>query len=85
MALWATYHACSFDEAIERCVNLLGDCDSTASIAGQIAGAIHGMSKISLRFLENLQKWDDGNTVVRYYILSLYVNPTIQTGAFTHS
>mmetsp|Transcript_30152 Transcript_30152/g.87838 ORF Transcript_30152/g.87838 Transcript_30152/m.87838 type:complete len:97 (+) Transcript_30152:1824-2114(+) len=44
MALWSVYHTSSFSEAVERCVNLLGDADSTGSMAGQMAGAIYGFS-----------------------------------------
>ena len=72
MALWSIYHTKSFDEAIEQCVNLLGDADSTGSITGQIAGAIYGTSTINPIFIENLEKWDDGKTEIRadmlYYL-----------------
>merc|ERR1719401_1788057 len=46
MALWAVYHSTSFDDAVARCVNLLGDADSHGSIAGQLAGAIYGYAAI---------------------------------------
>ena len=69
IALWSVYHTNSFDEAIERCVNVLGDADSTGSIAGQIAGAFYGYSTISPQFCKNLEKWDDGDAVVRGALL----------------
>lgn len=69
VALHAVYHTSSFDRAIERCVNFLGDADSTASVAGQIAGAIYGLSAIDPRFIENLQRWDDGETALRGVLL----------------
>lgn len=73
IALWSLYHTTSFDEAIERCVNVLGDADSTGSIAGQIAGAFYGYSSISPEFCNNLEKWDDGDAVVRGALL-YYIN-----------
>ncbi|CAJ1447613.1 unnamed protein product [Effrenium voratum] len=51
-ALWAAYHAESFNEAVVRAVNLNGDADSFGSIAGQIAGAFYGYSAIHEQFLE---------------------------------
>merc|ERR1712046_561395 len=43
-ALWATFHTTSSTAAIAKCVNLLGDADSTACVAGQLAGAFYGAS-----------------------------------------
>eukprot|EP00656_Telonema_subtile_P057098 TRINITY_DN9312_c0_g2_i1.p1 TRINITY_DN9312_c0_g2~~TRINITY_DN9312_c0_g2_i1.p1 ORF type:complete len:331 (+),score=44.87 TRINITY_DN9312_c0_g2_i1:133-1125(+) len=39
MALHSAYHSVDFGSAVARCVNFLGDADSTAAICGQIAGA----------------------------------------------
>ena len=69
IALWAVYHTNSFDEAIERCVNVLGDADSTGSIAGQIAGAFYGYTQINPMFIKNLDRWDDNDAVVRGALL----------------
>lgn len=69
MALWSIYHSDSFGGTVERCVNLLGDSDSTASVAGQIAGAMYGYSGIDQAMLENLQQWDDGDTLLRAVLL----------------
>jgi ADP-ribosylglycohydrolase len=69
MALYAVYHSGSFGEAVERCVNFLGDADSTAAVAGQIAGAIYGYGSIDPRFIANLQRWDDGEVALRGVIL----------------
>jgi hydroxyethylthiazole kinase-like sugar kinase family protein len=69
MALYAVYHSASFDEAIERCVNFLGDADSTAAVAGQIAGAIYGIASIDPRMIENLQRWDDHEIALRGVLL----------------
>ena len=42
VALHCVYHSASYDSAVVRCVNFLGDADSTAAICGQIAGAFYG-------------------------------------------
>ena len=66
MALHAVYHSGSIGGAITNAVNLLGDADSTGSIAGQIAGAFYGFKSIYdknnlERYLfDNVSKWDDG-------------------------
>ena len=52
------YHTDSFDRSVERCVNFLGDADSTGSMVGQMAGAIYGAQAIDPRFIANLQRWD---------------------------
>mmetsp|Transcript_48169 Transcript_48169/g.134643 ORF Transcript_48169/g.134643 Transcript_48169/m.134643 type:complete len:308 (-) Transcript_48169:420-1343(-) len=69
MALWSIYHSDSFGATVERCVNLLGDSDSTASVAGQIAGAMYGYSGIDQAMLRNLAQWDDGDTLLRAVLL----------------
>jgi len=69
MALWAVYHSESFDEAIEKSVNLLGDSDSHGSVAGQIAGALYGYSTVHPQFIEWLNKWDQHEVAVRAVLL----------------
>mmetsp|Transcript_30151 Transcript_30151/g.87829 ORF Transcript_30151/g.87829 Transcript_30151/m.87829 type:complete len:107 (+) Transcript_30151:1824-2144(+) len=69
MALWSVYHTSSFSEAVERCVNLLGDADSTGSMAGQMAGAIYGFSGIDAPLVRQLEDWDDGDTFLRGALL----------------
>lgn len=69
IALHSVYHTSSFDEAIEKCVNFLGDADSTGAVAGQLAGAMYGHSTINRKFIENLQRWDDGDVALRGVLL----------------
>lgn len=69
MALHAVYHSDTFGEAVERCVNFLGDADSTAAVAGQIAGALYGYRAIDARLVENLRCWDDGEIALRGALL----------------
>jgi ADP-ribosylglycohydrolase len=65
VALHSVYHATDFSSAIERCVNFLGDADTTAAIAGQIAGALWGWQGIDARLKEQLLRWDDGEIALR--------------------
>lgn len=69
MALWSVYHTTSFDNAIEKCINLLGDADSHGSIAGQLAGALYGYNSINKKFLEQLNVWDDHEFALRALLL----------------
>merc|ERR550525_1610765 len=69
MALWCIYHTSSFDEAVTRSVNLLGDADSHGSITGQLAGALYGYRSIHPRFLKWLNTWDDHEFAVRALLL----------------
>jgi len=69
MALWAVYHTKSFDEAVVKSVNLLGDADSHGSITGQLAGALYGYSSIHPRFVQWVSKWDDHEFAVRGVLL----------------
>lgn len=69
MAIWAVYHTNSFDEAIAKSINLLGDADSHGSIAGQLAGALYGYSTIHPQFLKWLNRWDEHEFAVRGILL----------------
>jgi len=71
VALHSVYHSRSFGETIETCVNHLGDADSTAAIAGQIAGAFYGWKKIESPFKEQMNRWDMGEIALRAAFLSL--------------
>jgi len=70
MALWSVYHTTSFDEAVARSVNLLGDADSHGSITGQLAGAIYGYRSIHPKFIEWLNIWDDSDFAVKGAMLA---------------
>jgi len=63
IALWAAYHTDSFDSALERCVNLQGDADSTAAICGTLCGAFYGASAINPRITAAIQRWDNGGDI----------------------
>jgi ADP-ribosyl-[dinitrogen reductase] hydrolase len=69
MALHSVYHTKSFMGALARCVNLLGDADSTGSICGQIAGAFYGIGAVDSRLIARLEKWDAGEVALRGALL----------------
>jgi ADP-ribosyl-[dinitrogen reductase] hydrolase len=54
-AIWAVMNTDSFEEAIIEAVNLGGDTDTVAAVAGAIAGAFYGESDIPVRWLNVLQ------------------------------
>jgi len=70
MALWSVYHTSSFDEAVTKSVNLLGDADSHGSITGQLAGGIYGYRAINPQFTRWLNQWDDHDFAVKGALLS---------------
>jgi ADP-ribosyl-[dinitrogen reductase] hydrolase len=56
VALHCVAATASLDAALERCVNFLGDADSTGAIAGQLAGAVYGVGALHPAFVANLQQ-----------------------------
>jgi ADP-ribosylglycohydrolase len=69
VALHCVYHTESFMNAIARCVNFLGDADSTAAICGQIAGAIYGVDAMDERLIGAVETWDSGDIALRAALL----------------
>ena len=57
-ALWSVWTTESFEGAILRATNLGDDADTTAAVAGQIAGAVYGRSAIPARWLTPLAMRD---------------------------
>lgn len=57
-AIWCVTRSSSFEEAVLTAANLGDDADTTAAIAGQLAGAIYGLSGIPAHWLEKLV-WRD--------------------------
>ena len=58
-ALWCLHTTESFEAAVLRAVNLGDDTDTTAAVAGQIAGALYGKSGIPGHWLERLARRDE--------------------------
>merc|ERR1719171_1404948 len=69
MALHVVYNNTTFEATVAHAINLLGDADSTGSIAGQIAGALYGVAAIPKSWAVNVQKWDDGEIALRAVLL----------------
>nr|WP_269454086.1 MULTISPECIES: ADP-ribosylglycohydrolase family protein [Sphingomonadales] len=57
-AIWSVANTTNFDDAVLLAANLGDDADTTAAIAGQLAGAIYGASAIRRSWLEKLA-WRD--------------------------
>jgi ADP-ribosyl-[dinitrogen reductase] hydrolase len=53
-ALWSIGRTDDFRSAVLTAANLGGDADTTAAIAGQLAGAMYGASGIPAEWLEGL-------------------------------
>ena len=53
-ALWCFMTEAGFDAVVLRAANLGDDADTTAAVAGQLAGAFHGASGIRASWLEKL-------------------------------
>ena len=65
IALHCVHATTSFVDAVERCVNFRGDCDSTAAVCGQLAGAIYGRSAVPAPLLDQLRTWDRDEAALR--------------------
>merc|ERR1712137_751105 len=65
LALHSFYHTTSFMDAITKCVNFLGDADSTGAICGQLAGAFYGIDSINSKLIDRIRQWDDGEILLR--------------------
>jgi ADP-ribosyl-[dinitrogen reductase] hydrolase len=53
-ALWCVGSTADFESAILKAANLGGDSDTTAAVAGQLAGALYGTAGIPRHWLERL-------------------------------
>ena len=57
-ALWAVWHTDNFKDAILLAANLADDADSVAATAGQLAGALYGLSGIPQEWVEKIVQKD---------------------------
>lgn len=64
-ALWAFFTTTNFEDCVLRAVNLGNDADTTGAVAGQIAGAFYGFSKIPQHLIDGLARKD---------MIDLYLN-----------
>ena len=58
-ALWAVHRTGSFEDAVLAAVNLGDDADTTAAIAGQLAGAAYGLDGIPARWRERVVRGEE--------------------------
>ncbi|WES68418.1 ADP-ribosylglycohydrolase family protein [Superficieibacter sp. HKU1] len=64
-ALWCFYHGADFEETILLAANLGDDADTTAAIAGQLAGAFYGVEGIPEAWRERLWQYEDIDALAR--------------------
>lgn len=57
-AIWCLFHTNSYKECVLKAVNLGSDTDTTAAVAGGLAGIIYGYDAIPKEWIEKLQKKD---------------------------
>ncbi len=57
-ALWCAYHTASYKDCVLAAVNLGSDTDTTACVAGALAGALYGYEAIPVAWLDELRGKD---------------------------
>jgi ADP-ribosyl-[dinitrogen reductase] hydrolase len=62
-AKWAVGSTSNFNDAVLAAVNLGGDADTIAAVAGQIAGAVYGLDSIKKEWVNQLYMVDDLKTL----------------------
>lgn len=64
-ALWCFANGSDFEETILLATNLGDDADTTAAIAGQLAGAFYGINGIPQTWRDKLWQYEDIDTLAR--------------------
>lgn len=64
-ALWCFAQTTSLQQCVLKAVNLGDDADTTAAIAGQVAGAFYGVQAIPKSWLKTLRRADDIENIAR--------------------
>lgn len=64
-AVWAVRGAGTYEEAVVRAIDCGGDTDTVACVAGAIAGALHSMDAIPVRWRRDLHGSPDGGRTLR--------------------
>jgi ADP-ribosyl-[dinitrogen reductase] hydrolase len=83
-AVWAVCSTSSFEDAIVKTINIGGDTDTVAAVAGAIAGALYGVDSIPSRWITNVNGvipgtefghmgYDELNSVIHDWVL--FTNP----------
>ncbi|PWI32703.1 ADP-ribosylglycohydrolase [Vibrio albus] len=79
-ALWCFMNTDSFEDCVLAAANLGNDADTTAAVAGQLAGAYYGHQGIRQDWLEALHQHDDICALAD----ALYNQSHQQTGSIAH-
>ncbi len=58
-AIWCLITTASYEECVLKAVNLGGDTDTTAAVAGGLAGALYGYNAIPQEWKNTLLKRED--------------------------
>jgi ADP-ribosylglycohydrolase len=58
-SIWCFLNSNSYEEAVLKAVNLGQDTDTTAAIAGGLAGIYYGIENIPQKWMENLARTND--------------------------
>jgi ADP-ribosyl-[dinitrogen reductase] hydrolase len=58
-SFWCFLNSNSYEETVLKAVNLGGDTDTTAAIAGGLAGIYYGIENIPQKWIENLVRTND--------------------------
>ncbi|KFF20406.1 ADP-ribosylglycohydrolase family protein [Flavobacterium hydatis] len=58
-SFWCFFNSNSYEETVLKAVNLGGDTDTTAAIAGGLAGMYYGIENIPKKWIENLVRTND--------------------------
>ncbi len=69
-ALWSVETTDNFKNAVLKCANLGDDADSTASVAGAIAGAKYGLSAIPVNWYKKLAQVQTLDEIIKKLISS---------------
>eukprot|EP01064_Diplonema_japonicum_P032454 TRINITY_DN6098_c1_g1_i1.p1 TRINITY_DN6098_c1_g1~~TRINITY_DN6098_c1_g1_i1.p1 ORF type:complete len:571 (+),score=142.20 TRINITY_DN6098_c1_g1_i1:39-1751(+) len=64
MSLHIVWSTNSLTEALLKAANQCGDADTVASVVGQIAGSIYGLSALPTHWLDEILKWDNNGDIL---------------------
>ena len=56
---WLVFNGDTYEQTVLQAVNLGGDTDTIAALAGGCVGVIYGLSSINNRWIQNIAKLDE--------------------------
>ena len=69
--VWCVLHTRNYKEAVLTAVNLGGDTDTIAALAGGLAGILYGVRKIPRRWIRDVKGKEILENEIAYYIMAL--------------